>query len=637
MAQIKYYVDIQLLGNQIKDVRAELLAEHPAIKEGRYYYNTTDKKLYYCNGTAWVSGGGILSVTAASSKVSVTNTDGAITIDIVEANITHANIAGSGSVTHELIDDHILGTNDSGTNLTPSNPHETSIADVLTVNTDAGDRKITGLADATAPTDAVNLQTLQSLIALGIIWQNPVTDIVAVLPDPAGVSTGTRLILTTDNKIYTTDGGNWDAGITPQLGWTVSVLTDTLAPANAVGKFSFNGTSWVNIDIAITQHSQLGGILGGGQYHLTQTEKEILAGTNGIANADLLHKHGQQSHNGLSVNADYNELGGTLIKNTVIDADGFNFEVRRAGSIIIETIIADQKTSLNIAPSGLELGTENTLNHTRSYVDFNTTEAALINETGGVETKISVKDSEAVITSTTVGFAGIKYAANYTANFTPLSLVHKAYVDGAIQGAIAAIAVTSGNGLTTTGAIIELGGTVTKDTTVSVAASKTLSFGGAGAKNLKQVEDAASHEVGVDSTGITIESRNDQNEQTFVLKTIGGAGFIGSELTDFNGVRYVDDYSANFVARSLVDKGYVDNKIDARQANIEQEITANTPYVFTNPFNNPNVIISIVDVANGASVVCAETIVAGQITIESNVTFTARITVISMVTVVEIA
>lgn len=634
MAEKKFYVDIQLSGNQLKNVRAELLAVHPALAEGRYYYNTTDKKLYYCNGTEWVSGGEITSVTAASSKVSVTNTDGAITIDIVEANITHANIADSGSVTHELIDDHILGTNDSGTNLTPSNPHETSIADVLAVNTDAGDRKITGLADATAPTDAVNLQTLQALVNAGVIWQNPVKDIVDTLP--LVHTAGDRFILSTDDKIYTSNGTTFDTGTTPLASWAVSVITDTLAPTNAVGKYVFNGTDWVNIQTTLERHDQLDGVLGGGQYHLTQAEKETLTGTNGIANADTLHKHGQQSRNGLSVNADYNELGGTLIKNTVVDADGFNFEVRRAGSIILETVVADQKTSLNIAPSGLEFGTENTLNQTRSYVGFNTTEAALINETGGVETKISVKDSEAVIASTSASFAGIKYAANYAENFTALSLVHKAYVDGAIQGAIAAIAVTSGNGLTTNTGIIELGGTVTKDTVVSVAASKTLSFGGAGAKNLKQVDAFGTHTIGVDSTGITIESRNDQNEQQFAFKTIAGLAIIGSELLDFSGVSYLDDYSANFGNRSLVDKGYVDTKIATRQANIEQEITANTPYVFINPFNNPNVIMSIVDVADGASVVCSETILAGQITIESNVTFTARITVISMVTVVEI-
>ena len=232
MSEKKFYVDIQLYGNQLKNVRAELLVAHPALVEGRYYYNTTDKKLYYCNGTEWVSGGEITSVTAASSKVSVTNTDGVITIDIVEANITHANIAGSGSVTHELIDDHILGTNDSGTNLTPSNPHETSIADVLAVNTDAGDRKITGLADATAPTDAVNLQTLQALVNAGIIWQNPVKDIVDALP--VVHAAGDRFILSTDDKIYTSNGTTFDAGTTPLASWAVSVITDTLAPTNVL-------------------------------------------------------------------------------------------------------------------------------------------------------------------------------------------------------------------------------------------------------------------------------------------------------------------------------------------------------------------------------------------------------------------
>jgi hypothetical protein len=43
---------------------------------------------------------------------------------------------------------------------------------------------------------------------------------------------------------------------------------------------------------------------------------------------------------------------------------------------------------------------------------------------------------------------------------------------------------------------------------------------------------------------------------------VGGAT-IGSSVANFQGILYSADYSADFVARSLVDKGYVDNAITA--------------------------------------------------------------------------
>ena len=54
MANRKFFVDIDLGGNKILQVLLEGLATDPAAKaKGRIYYNTTDNKIKYYNGTAW--------------------------------------------------------------------------------------------------------------------------------------------------------------------------------------------------------------------------------------------------------------------------------------------------------------------------------------------------------------------------------------------------------------------------------------------------------------------------------------------------------------------------------------------------------------------------------------------------------
>lgn len=54
MANRKFYVDIDLGGNKILQLVMEGLGTDPAAKvKGRIYYNTTDNKIKYYNGTAW--------------------------------------------------------------------------------------------------------------------------------------------------------------------------------------------------------------------------------------------------------------------------------------------------------------------------------------------------------------------------------------------------------------------------------------------------------------------------------------------------------------------------------------------------------------------------------------------------------
>ena len=55
MSELKYGVDINLDGNELKNVRIENVATDPVEKpEGKIIYNTTSKTLKISNGSTWL-------------------------------------------------------------------------------------------------------------------------------------------------------------------------------------------------------------------------------------------------------------------------------------------------------------------------------------------------------------------------------------------------------------------------------------------------------------------------------------------------------------------------------------------------------------------------------------------------------
>lgn len=103
------------------------------------------------------------------------------------------------------------------------------------------------IVNSTAPTIGSHLTNkayVDTLVDSGILWQNPVLDIVDTLP--VSPTTGDRYILSTDNLIYEWNGASWDT-ITSEAGWTVWVVNDNVTPANNKGWYNYNGSSWVNI------------------------------------------------------------------------------------------------------------------------------------------------------------------------------------------------------------------------------------------------------------------------------------------------------------------------------------------------------------------------------------------------------
>ena len=51
---IKFYNDLDLRLNEVKNMTVEKLASHPTSTDARFYFNTTDHKFYAYNGTEWI-------------------------------------------------------------------------------------------------------------------------------------------------------------------------------------------------------------------------------------------------------------------------------------------------------------------------------------------------------------------------------------------------------------------------------------------------------------------------------------------------------------------------------------------------------------------------------------------------------
>uniref|UniRef100_A0A6M3JLX8 Putative YadA domain-containing structural protein n=1 Tax=viral metagenome TaxID=1070528 RepID=A0A6M3JLX8_9ZZZZ len=123
--------------------------------------------------------------------------------------------------------------------------------------------------------DAATKNYVDTMIATGVLWVEPVEDIVAVPPSPGVL--GSRYIRSTDNVILTNTAPDVWAETVPDTGTTTYVKGNTIAPDNEVGWYNFNGTDWVYIG-ASGNHNDLTSIQGGGAaeyYHLTVAQHTI--------------------------------------------------------------------------------------------------------------------------------------------------------------------------------------------------------------------------------------------------------------------------------------------------------------------------------------------------------------------------
>lgn len=85
----KFLTNLDLTKNQIVNVALHNLASAPGSPvAGQVYFNTTDKRVYYWDGTAWIDITGDVRDVIGGSGLTATNNSGDITLDVNVDNVT---------------------------------------------------------------------------------------------------------------------------------------------------------------------------------------------------------------------------------------------------------------------------------------------------------------------------------------------------------------------------------------------------------------------------------------------------------------------------------------------------------------------------------------------------------------------
>ena len=137
--------------------------------------------------------------------------------------------------------------------------------------------------------------------------------------------------------------------------------------------------------------------------------------------------------NGLTKNTEI-ELGGTLIKNTLIggSAVNFNLDLEDEGSIHLSSTDGDAQSYIELLFENGEFGVKNSANkYSKVSVDVNYVQLIHRDNVSGLHNELNFGDTGIYIRDT-LHNKGIKYYSDYSANFTNRSLVDKEYTDTAI-------------------------------------------------------------------------------------------------------------------------------------------------------------------------------------------------------------
>jgi len=195
---------------------------------------------------------------------------------------------------------------------------------------------------------------------------------------------------------------------------------------------------------------------------------------------------------------------------------------------------------------------------------------------GGVVsiTSFSITQAGSGIFTDGTNSKGIEYAADYSTNFTTRSLVDKGYVD-------------------------------------SVLGSTTIYTGDGVINNVNRVvtlndTDDSGNELLIQTTGTTLSTGIAIRYNQTRVYASNGANITQLNINQFNavftdainsiGIQYAVDYSANFTARSLVDKDYVDSAVGSTFYTSDGTIDATSRVVTGN--NNSNVTFFLNDLTS---------------------------------------
>jgi uncharacterized delta-60 repeat protein len=259
--------------------------------------------------------------------------------------------------------------------------------------------------------------------------------------------------------------------------------------------------------------------------------------------------------NGLNLTNNQIGLGGILSENTSIS--GGSSHNLCLGTILspLDNLVVRTNTGFNLstgtATQGPSISTDYCCLRLNYVDDYSTSGTTTGFEISGGDLKV-------------VDYLNARpmyYAADYSANIEPRSIPDAEWVTGQTSSII------GGNGLTRVGNEIQLGGTLSANTTIDGDYILTLA-----PSNDLQLRSTGGNRINIDSqdngsVSIKSQSGNTTTATSFVC-SVGvfmdynqPSGFIiydNRQGTNQTGIVYAGDYSTNYVERSLVDKAYVD-------------------------------------------------------------------------------
>lgn len=150
----KYGSSIDLMQNELQNVRLQNLATHPSSPVlGQMYFNTSDNIIYIWNGTTWHD----LRKVAGSGAITVSIVSGVVTVSIVPAT---GSVPGSMSAADKTKLDNATANATPSTLVMRDGSGNASFGQIIA-------NKITGLATPTGISDAATKDYVDTLLYTG--------------------------------------------------------------------------------------------------------------------------------------------------------------------------------------------------------------------------------------------------------------------------------------------------------------------------------------------------------------------------------------------------------------------------------------------------------------------------------------
>ncbi len=403
------------------------------------------------------------------------------------------------------------------------------------------------------------------------------------------------------SQMFTFNGGTASIPLTVNTpGIFITEINDTIENGIYI-RLGYKDTTWFGNNTTFVLKS------GEHVYNSDTGQYKIGDGTTELQ--DLIFYGGQSStasnitaDNGLTKTGDNIQWGGTLLQSTTINGGGNELVIGSATSSIDSfSMKSDNTIAFNTTTGNFNVDADNgsvfidstlhTNRGTDAVTNRTTSNLLQIVEFGSVV--INNGSNNMFIITDNNGSKGMVYQSDYSANFTPESLITKRYLTNYV--ATASSNISANNGLTVSGNNVQLGGTLISDTSIN-GGGFLFEFGTSGNRldslnvfanndfnvqadndiNLTALDEIRTiglyqNLIGHSSISIATDNVSFNVFDTASVITNNGSNnnIIVTDDISNKGIVYGTDYSPNFTPESLITKRYVDNKIALSASNIK--------------------------------------------------------------------